>query len=317
MNAKTENNTINAATMLFGFISEMTQADKFEQLRFNATEKSDQWLQLLRKQFATVQHGNSKGKPKAGELPNALVKSETQRLYDSLKKAAVLENREFKCSYETFYTEQHKLISFYLRTGKVKNRAKTTLIADALEQQSKFEKQLVVDQAKLDKAKQAADKAAADKAAADAQAAQAAAESEQVIEDICTIIDDDPQGASAVQSDLLGVIDDAQAAQAAADAQAAQAAADKVQADKVQVQAQAAADKTKKELDKVKAKLATLSAPKAENNKSEPKLDFKVLNFSQDCKDTASMILEGLEREATSAPELLYLAKLILDKYNK
>jgi hypothetical protein len=317
MTNQTEKNTIQTADILFGFISEMSMSDKFEQLRFNATEKSDQWLQLLRKQFATVQHGNSKAEPKTGELPNALVKSETQRLYDSLKKAAVLEKREFKCSYETFYTEQHRLISFYLRTGKVKNRAKATLIADALEQQSKFEKQLVVDKAELDKAKQTADKAAADKMQADTQAAQAAAESDQVIEEICTIIDDDPQGASAVQSELLGVIDDAQAAQAAADAQAAQAAADKVQADKVQVQAQAAADKTKKELDKVKAKLATLSAPKAENNKSEPKLDFKVLNFSQDCKDTASMILEELEREATSAPELLYLAKLILDKYNK
>jgi hypothetical protein len=312
-----EKNTIQTADILFGFISEMSMSDKFEQLRFNATEKSDQWLQLLRKQYATVQHGNSKGNPKTGELPNTLVKSETKRLYDSLKKAAVLEKREFKCSYETFYTEQHKLISFYLRTGKVKNRAKTTLIADALEQQSNYEKQLIADQAKLGKAKQTADKAAADKAAADAQAARVNAESKQVIEEICTIIDDDPQGASAVQSELLGVIDDAQAAQAAADAQAAQAAADKVQADKVQVQAQAAADKTKKELDKVKAKLATLSAPKAENNKTEPKLDFKVLNFSQDCKDTALMILEELEREETSAAELLYLAKLILDKYNK
>jgi hypothetical protein len=317
MTNQTEKNTIQTADILFGFISEMSMSDKFEQLRFNATEKSDQWLQLLRKQYATVQHGNSKGKPKAGELPNTLVRSETQRLYDSLKKVAELENREFKCSYETFYTEQHRLISFYLRTGKVKNRAKATLIADALDQQSTFEKQLLADQIKLDKANQAAAQAAADKAAADAQAAQAAAESEQVIEDICTIIDDDPQGASAVQSELLGVIDDAQAAQAAADAQAAQAAADKVKADKVQVQAQAAADKTKKELDKVKAKLATLSAPKAENNKTEPKLDFKTMNFSQDCKDTASMILEELEREATSAPELLYLSKLILDKYNK
>jgi hypothetical protein len=316
MTNQTEKNTIQTADILFGFISEMSMSDKFEQLRFNATEKSDQWLQLLRKQFATVQHGNSKGKPKAGELPNALVKSESQRLYDSLKKAAVLEKREFKCSYETFYTEQHKLISFYLRTGKVKNRAKTTLIADALEQQSTFEKQLLADQIKLDKANQAAAQAAADKAAADAQAAQAAAESEQVIEDICTIIDDDPQGASTVQSELLGVIDDAQAAQAAADAQAAQAAADKVKADKVQVQAQAAADKTKKELDKVKTKLANLSAPKAENNKNEPSLNFKTTNFSQDCKDTGAMLLIELEKDC-SAPELLYLAKLILDKYNK
>lgn len=317
MNTNTENTTIDTATMLFGFISEMTQADKFEQLRFNATEKSDQWLQLLKKQFATVQHGNAKGKPKAGELPNILVKSESQRLYDTLKKAAISKGREFKCSYDTFYTEQHKLISYYLRTGKVKNRAKATLIADALEQQSKFEKQLIADQAKLDKANQTAAQAAADKAQADAQAAQAAAESNHVIEEICTIIDDNPQGASAIQSELLGVIDDAQAAQVAADAQAAQAAADKVQADKVQADAQAAAEKTKKELDKVKAKLANLSAPKADNNKNEPKLDFKVLNFSQDCKDTASMILEELEREATSAAELLYLAKLILDKYNK
>jgi hypothetical protein len=317
MTNQTEKNTIQTADILFGFISEMSMSDKFEQLRFNATEKSDQWLQLLRKQYATVQHGNSKSKPKAGELPNALVKSETKRLYDSLKKAAVLEKREFKCSYETFYTEQHRLISFYLRTGKVKNRAKATLIADALEQQSVFEKQLTAQKA-------IADKAALDKKKADADAVKAftnadavKADADAVIIEVSDLIDSNPTHADAVKSELVDIVDAVKADVVKADAVKADAVkiADKAALDKKK--ADADVNTTKKELDKVKAKLATLSAPKAENNKTEPKLDFKVLNFSQDCKDTASMILEELEREATSAPELLYLAKLILDKYNK
>jgi hypothetical protein len=317
MTNQTEKNTIQTADILFGFISEMSMSDKFEQLRFNATEKSDQWLQLLRKQYATVQHGNSKSKPKAGELPNALVKSETKRLYDSLKTAAMLEKREFKCSYETFYTEQHRLISFYLRTGKVKNRAKATLIADALEQQSVFEKQLTAQKA-------IADKAALDKKKADADAVKAftnadavKADADAVIIEVSDLIDSNPTHADAVKSELVDIVDAVKADVVKADAVKADAVkiADKAALDKKK--ADADVNTTKKELDKVKAKLATLSAPKAENNKTEPKLDFKVLNFSQDCKDTASMILEELEREATSAPELLYLAKLILDKYNK
>jgi membrane protein involved in colicin uptake len=237
-------------------------------------------------------------------------------LYDAKKQTAELENREFTLQFEGYRDNQIRQLKYYIETGELFNRKKETQQEKALMNIAKLEKKLAAEAKAAEAAKAKAAKAAEAKAKAEAEAAQAAAEAEQVIEDICTIIDDDPQGASAVQSDLLGVIDDAQAAQAAADAQAAQAAADKVQADKVQVQAQAAADKTKKELDKVKAKLATLSAPKAENNKNDPKLDFKVLNFSQDCKDTAAMLLIELEREA-SAPELLYLAKLILDKYNK
>lgn len=317
MNAKSENNTINAATMLFGFISEMTQADKFEQLRFNATEKSDQWLQLLRKQYATVQHGNSKSKPKAGELPNTLVKSETQRLYGTLKKAALSDDREFKCSYETFYTEQHKLISFYLRTGKVKNRAKATLIADALEQQANYEKQLIAQKAIADKAALDKKKADADAVKSFANADAVKADADAVINEISTLIDNNPNHADAVKSELVDIVDAVKADVIKADAVKADAVkiADKAQITKDKAYADVNA--TKKELDKVKAKLAKLSAPKAENNKTEPKLDFKVLNFSQDCKDTALNILDSLEQDECSAPELLYLAKLILDKYNK
>ena len=65
-----------------------------------------------------------------------------------------------------------------------------------------------------------------------------------------------------------------------------------------------------------KAKAEALARGKADNKKTEPSLDFKTTNFSKDCKDTAAMILKELERD-TSAAELLYLAKLIIDKYNK
>jgi hypothetical protein len=312
-----EKNTIQTADILFGFISEMSMSDKFEQLRFNATEKSDQWLQLLRKQYATVQHGNSKSKPKAGELPNTLVKSETQRLYNSLKTAATLEKREFKCSYETFYTEQHRLISFYLRTGKVKNRAKTTLIADALEQQSEFEKKLAAQKAIADKAALDKKKADADAVKAFANADAVKADADVVIIEISDLIDSNPNHADAVKSELSGIVDAVKADVVKVDAIKADAVkiADKAQTTKDKADADVNA--TKKELDKIKTKLANLTAGKASNTQAEPKLNFKTTNFSQDCKDTALMILEELEREATSAPELLYLAKLILDKYNK
>lgn len=90
----------------------------------------------------------------------------------------------------------------------------------------------------------------------------------------------------------------------------------KADADAIKAKADADVSKTTEKLTKAKDKLANLSAGKADNKKSEPSLDFKTTNFSQDCKDTAAMLLVELEREA-SAPELLYLAKLILDKYNK
>jgi hypothetical protein len=316
LNTNNELLTLKTVSDLTKFLTAIDKADNAEITRFNETENAVNLLKVLRGQFSTLQHGNATSAANVGELPNSIYKPVIQSLYDGKKQAAELENREFTLQFESYRDFQVKALKFYIETGELFNRKKETLQEKSMTAIKKLEAKLAAEQEKLAKAKQAADKAADDKTKADTQAAQAAAESEQVIEEICTIIDDDPQGASAIQSELLGVIDDAQAAQAAADAQAAQAAADKVEADKVQVQAQAAADKTKKELDKVKAKLATLSAPKAENNKTDPKLDFKVLNFSQDCKNTALILLTDLEKDC-SAPELLYLAKLILDKYNK
>lgn len=306
MNNKTENNTINASELVFNFIQQVELVDTHELARFEAQEKSVGFLKLLRNQYNTIQHGNAI-QLKAGELPHTIALEAVTRLWDSKDRSGAFVN---------FKEYQMKQLKYYIETGEIYTRKREVLQERAMIAIDKLEKKLTAEKAKLDKAKQAADKATEVKAKAETKAAQVNAESEQVIEEICTIIDDDPQGASAVQSELLGVIDDAQAAQAAADAHAAQAAADKAAADKAAADAQTAADKTKKELDKVKAKLANLSAPKAENNKSDPKLDFKTTNFSQDCKDTASMLLTELEREA-SAAELLYLAKLILDKYNK
>jgi len=316
LNTNNELVTLKTVSDLTKFLTAIDTADNAELTRFNETEQAVNLLKVLRSQYSTLQHGNATCEAGIGELPNAIYKPVIQGLYDAKKLNAELEIREFTLNFEGYRDNQIRQLKYYIETGKLHNRKKETLQEKAATEIAKLEKELIADQTKLDKAKQAADKAQADKVQADAQAAQVNTESEQVIEEICTIIDDDPQGARAVQSELLGVIDDAQAAQAAADAQAAQAAADKAQADRVQVQAQAAADKTKKELDKVKAKLATLSAPKAENNKTDPKLDFKVLNFSKDCKDTGAMLLTDLEKDC-SAPELLYLAKLILDKYNK
>jgi hypothetical protein len=108
----------------------------------------------------------------------------------------------------------------------------------------------------------------------------------------------------------------ADAKKAKADADAIKAKADAEKADAIKAKADADVSKTTEKLTKAKDKLANLSAGKADNKKTEPSLDFKTTNFSQDCKDTAAMLLTELEREV-SAPELLFLAKLILDKYNK
>jgi colicin import membrane protein len=237
-------------------------------------------------------------------------------LYDTKKINAELENREFTLQFEGYRDNQVRQLKYYIETGELFNRKKETQQEKALMNIAKLEKELKAEQARLAKAVKAKADADAVKAKADADAAKAKTDAEQTIDEIHTIMDENPQGADAIKDDLIDIIESAEKTIVDADADAAKAKTDAEQADAAKAKAQAAADKTKKELDKVKAKLATLSAPKAENNKSEPKLDFKVLNFSQDCKDTAAMLLTDLEKDC-SAAELLYLAKLILDKYNK
>jgi hypothetical protein len=308
MNIKTEIKTLDTSATLFNFLQALDFADNAEITRFNETEKALGLLKLLRGQFTTLQHGNSTGAANVGELPNCIYKPVIQSLYDTKKINAELENRGFNLNFEGYRDNQVRQLKYYIETGELFNRKKETLQERAMVAIDKLEGKLKAEQAKLAKAV---------KAKADADAAKAKADADAVIIEVSNLIDSNPIHADAVKNELAGIVDAVKADVVKADAVKADAVkiADKAQTTKDK--ADADVDKTKKELDKVKAKLASLSAPKAENNKNEPKLDFKILNFSKDCKDTAASILEELEREATSAPELLYLAKLILDKYNK
>ena len=121
----------------------------------------------------------------------------------------------------------------------------------------------------------------------------------------------------AVQIDKLEKKAAAEAAKAKKAAEAEAKAAEVKAKAEAEAKAKAEAAKTAAKLEAAKAKAEALARGKSDSNKqSDPKLDFKVMNFSKDCKDTAQMLLDDLEKDC-SAAELLYLAKLILDKYNK
>ena len=321
MNTQTNTNnellTLKTVSDLTKFLNAIDTADNAETTRFYETEKAINLLKVLRGQYSTLQHGNATGAANVGELPNAIYKPVIQSLYDTKKINAELENREFTLQFESYRDFQVKALKHYIETGELFNRKKETLQEKAAIKIAKLEKELKAEQAKLAKAAKAKADADAAKAKADADAAKAKADAEQTIDEIHTIMDENPQGADAIKYELIDIIESAEKTIVAADADAAKAKADAEQADAIKAKADADVNKTTDKLTKAKDKLANLSAGKADNKKSEPKLDFKVLNFSQDCKDTALMILEELEREATSAAELLYLAKLILDKYNK
>jgi chromosome segregation ATPase len=315
-NTNNELLTLKTVSDLTKFLNAIDTADNAETTRFYETEKAINLLKVLRGQFSTLQHGNATCVANVGELPNAIYKPVIQSLYDTKKQAAELENREFTLQFESYRDFQVKALKFYIETGELFNRKKETLQEKAAVKIAKLEKELKAEQAKLAKAAKAKADADAAKAKADADAAKAKADAEQTIDEIHNIMDENPQGADAIKDDLIDIIESAEKTIVDADADAAKAKADAEQADAAKAKADADVNKTTEKLTKAKDKLANLSAGKADNKKSEPSLNFKTTNFSQDCKDTAEMLLIELEREA-SAPELLYLAKLILDKYNK
>jgi hypothetical protein len=317
MNTKTESVTLNTTATLHNFLSSLETADFAEATRFYETEKAIGLLKLLRGQYATLQDGRSKDKEAAaGELPAAIYLSVIESIYNKKKAFAELEKVEFTLKYESYRDFQVRQLKYYIETGELLNNKKSTLQERVMVAIDKLEKKLKVEQAKAEKLRLEKEKADAKKAKADADAIKAKADAEQTIEEVQTIMDDNPLRAGAIKHELFDIIESAEKSILDADVDAKKAKADAEKADAEKDKADADVSNTNEKLKKAKDKLANLSAGKAENKKSEPSLDFKTLNFSQDCKDTAQMLLTELEREA-SAPELLYLAKLILDKYNK
>jgi chromosome segregation ATPase len=308
--------TLKTVSDLTKFLTAIDTADNAETTRFYETEKAISLLKVLRGQYSTLQHGNATGAANVGELPNAIYKPVIQSLYDAKKQTAELENREFTLQFESYRDFQVKALKYYIETGELFNRKKETLQEKAMAAIKKLETKLAAEKKKADKL--AVEKAKADKAKAEAEAEaeKAKAEADEMIDDVHEFMDTNPQGADAIKDELFDVIGDAEAAITEAELAKVKAtkAAEKVTAELSKVDTEVV--NTEAKLEKAKNKLANLTAGKASNTKSEPKLDFKVLNFSQDCKDTASMLLTDLEKDC-SAAELLYLAKLILDKYNK
>jgi hypothetical protein len=320
MNAQTnkiESVTLDTTATLHNFLLALDAADVAEVARFNNTENAIQLLKPLRAQYSTLQDGRSKGKkPAAGELPAVIYFSVIESIYNEKKLIAEQAKLDFNLKYESYRDFQVRSLKYYIETGDLLNNKKSTLQERVMVAIDKLEKKLKVEQAKAEKLRLEKEKADAKKAKADADAIKAKADAEQTIDEIHTIMDENPQGADAIKDELIDIIESAEKTIVDADADAAKAKADAEKADAIKAKADADVSKTTEKLTKAKDKLANLSAGKAENNKIEPSLNFKTTNFSQDCKDTAAMLLTELEREV-SAPELLYLAKLILDKYNK
>jgi hypothetical protein len=322
MNTQTNTNKVEQVTLdttatLHNFLLALDAADVAEVARFNNTENAIQLLKPLRAQYSTLQDGRSKGKkPAAGELPAIIYFNVIESIYNEKKLIAEQAKLDFNLKYESYRDFQVRSLKYYIETGDLLNNKKSTLQERVMVAIDKLEKKLKVEQTKAEKLRLEKEKADAKKAKADADAIKAKADAEQTIDEVHTIMDENPQGADAIKDDLIDIIETAEKSIVDADADAIKAKADAIKADAIKAKADADVSKTTEKLTKAKDKLANLSAGKADNKKSEPSLDFKTTNFSQDCKDTAAMLLTELEKDA-SAPELLYLAKLILDKYNK
>jgi colicin import membrane protein len=315
-NTNNELLTLKTVSDLTKFLNAIDTADTAENTRFYETEKAISLLKILRAQYTTLQHGNATGAANVGELPNCIYKPVIQSLYDTKKINTELENREFTLNFEGYRDNQVRQLKYYIETGELFNRKKETQQEKALANIAKLDAKLAAEKKKAEKL--AAEKAKADeaKAKAEAEAEKAKAEADEMIDDVHEFMDNNPQEADAIKDELFDVIGDAEAAIAEAELAKVDAtkAAEKVTTELSKVDAEVV--NTEAKLEKAKNKLANLTAGKASNTQADPKLNFKTTNFSQDCKDTAAMLLIELEREA-SAAELLYLAKLILDKYNK
>jgi hypothetical protein len=316
-NTNNELLTLKTVSDLTKFLNAIDTADTAETTRFYETEKAISLLKVLRGQYSTLQHGNATGVANIGELPNCIYKPVIQSLYDTKKINAELENREFTLNFEGYRDNQVRQLKYYIETGELFNRKKETQQEKAVANIAKLDAKLAAEKKKADKL--AVEKAKADKAKAEAEAEaeKAKAEADEMIDDVHEFMDNNPQEADAIKDELFDVIGDAEAAIAEAELAKVDAtkAAEKVTTELSKVDTEVV--NTEAKLEKAKNRLANLTAGKASNTQTDPKLDFKTMNFSKDCKDTAISILESLEtHDLCSAPELLYLAKLILDKYN-
>lgn len=296
MKPQNEKLTIQFSETLYTFIDNVEQSDNASTLATQTNELAQAALTVLCKQYEKLQNGKSKNKtPAPGEMPFNMALMVIDRLYDA---------HERKCTRESFQDRQVKMLKQAL-IDKVLPKKVAVLTANQLI--TKYEKELKAAQeiaAKAIKDAQAAQEkatqAAQTKATKDAQAAQAVKEA--AISGHTDIVTD-----KIVETIQAGKVVK-EADKAVKDTQAAQE------------KAQAQVNKAQTKLDNAKEKLNApkpASAGKADNNQQDPKLDFMTMNFSKDCKDEAARMLAEIEDDyKPSKPEMLMLAKLILDKYN-
>lgn len=302
MTTKIESVTLTTTNNLTSLLTALDFADQAEVNRFNETEKALGVLKLLRQQYSTIQHGNAKGKPVAGELPNSIYIPVIKGLYDSKAAHAKENGVEFTLIYDSYRDFQVRSLKYYLETGDLFNRKKETLQERALIAIDKLEKKLKAEQAKLDKAKLDAEQAKvkANKAAADK--VETLANVESTINEVFDIFDEDPQGADSIKDELYDTITAAEFLQKNAIETDKTAQVEKVKAEKVRAVAEKTVDDLTTKLEKAKAKL---SAPKV-----EPKPDLNNIEFSKDCRAEMTDVLNALVADYSEV-ELLCLASLI------
>jgi len=313
-----ESVTMAQSLNLSEFLNCLHLADKAELIRFDETERAVGLLKLMRQQYSTLQLGTQKTlPPQAGEMPAVMYLNEIENLYERRKQMAEATKQEFTLKWDSFRDAQVRHLKFYIETGEIFNRKKETLQERAMTAIAKLEKKAAAEAKAAEAAKAKAAKAAEAKAKAEAKAAEAKAKADALLIDAQNAAD--AMNENGGVEEFLTLADAQEAAEAEAEADAAEAEAEAKAEAKAEAEAKAAeakAAEAKAKVAEARLKAEALARGKASNNKTEPNLNFKTTNFSQDCKDTALMLLTDLEKDC-SAPELLYLANLILDKYNK
>lgn len=265
---KVEQVTLDTTATLHNFLLALDAADVAEVARFNNTENAIQLLKPLRAQYSTLQDGRSKGKkPAAGELPAVIYFNVIESIYNEKKLIAEQAKLDFNLKYESYRDFQVRSLKYYIETGDLLNNKKSTLQERVMVAIDKLEKKLKVEQAKAEKLRLEKEKADAKKAKADADAIKAKADAEQTIEEVQTIMDDNPLRAGAIKHELFDIIETAEKSILDADVDAKKAKADAEKADAEKDKADADVSNTNEKLKKAKDKLANLSAGKAENKK--------------------------------------------------
>jgi chromosome segregation ATPase len=297
--------TIQTSADLFSFIQGVESADFHARQNAYFNEQAKLAITALKAQYVDVQALNDNTPVKVGVLPKEITRAVISQLWDA-KKVDMLKE-DVKPTEDNLAQQQEnhrdhwfKVVKAGILYGMPHTQSIKNLQEGLIKQHDTLMKKLASEKAKAEKAEKA-EKEAQEKAAQKAQEAQEAQEAQ----DFDAMIEAAQKGKEA----------QVQAQEAQAQAQEAQEMV--TTTEKALEKVEKKIETTQKQADK-KARAASPPATltKADNNLSNPKLDFKVLNFSQDCKDIASMLLTDLEKDC-SAPELLYLAKLILDKYNK